>query len=60
MSAEKLSPVKPSWEKPDFREVSLCMEVTAYVNAEEQLPLPTPGAPRRPQRERATRDKAAE
>ena len=29
-----------SWTKPDFVEMSLCMEVTAYVNTEDELPLP--------------------
>lgn len=24
------------WQKPDFEEISLCMEVTAYVNAEDR------------------------
>lgn len=25
------------WTKPDFVEISLCMEVTAYVNTEETV-----------------------
>jgi coenzyme PQQ precursor peptide PqqA len=32
-----------TWTKPDFDELSLCMEVTAYVNAEDELPLPVAG-----------------
>ena len=32
-----------SWTKPDFEELSLCMEVTAYVNSEDELPLPANG-----------------
>jgi coenzyme PQQ precursor peptide PqqA len=26
-----------SWTKPDFVEISLCMEVTAYVNTDESV-----------------------
>jgi len=29
-----------SWKKPDFEEIALCMEVTAYVNTAAELPLP--------------------
>jgi coenzyme PQQ precursor peptide PqqA len=25
-----------TWTKPDFLEISLCMEVTAYVNTDDQ------------------------
>lgn len=32
-----------SWKKPDFEEIALCMEVTAYVNTTEELPLPLNG-----------------
>ena len=32
-----------SWKKPDFEEIALCMEVTAYVNTEEELLLPMGG-----------------
>lgn len=32
-----------SWTKPDFEELSLCMEVTAYANAEDELPMPSGG-----------------
>jgi coenzyme PQQ precursor peptide PqqA len=32
-----------TWTKPDFEEISLCMEVTAYVNTSEELPLPGGG-----------------
>jgi len=31
------------WNKPDFEEIALCMEVTAYVNTAEELPLPMDG-----------------
>ncbi len=24
------------WSKPDFEEITLCMEVTAYVNTDDQ------------------------
>ena len=37
-----------SWTKPDFEEISLCMEVTAYVNTEDELPLPVEGDQRHP------------
>lgn len=37
-----------SWIKPDFVELSLCMEVTAYVNTEDELPLPVNGEQRHP------------
>ncbi len=36
------------WTKPDFEEMSLCMEVTAYVNTEDELPLPVEGDQRHP------------
>ena len=32
-----------SWKTPDFEELSLCMEVTAYVNNDDELPLPVDG-----------------
>ena len=32
-----------SWTKPDFEEIALCMEVTAYVNTGDELPLPIDG-----------------
>jgi len=25
------------WSKPDFVEITLCMEVTAYVNTDDQI-----------------------
>ena len=28
------------WTKPDFEELSLSMEVTAYANTDGELPLP--------------------
>ena len=28
------------WTKPDFEEISLSMEVTAYANTDGELPLP--------------------
>ena len=31
------------WTKPDFEEISLCMEVTAYANTAEEMPFPTNG-----------------
>lgn len=39
------------WTKPDFVEISLCMEVTAYVNTEESVvrsPLAVPAEPQAP------------
>ena len=30
------------WQKPDFEEISLNMEVTAYVNSDEDVVLPPP------------------
>ena len=32
-----------SWTKPDFEEISLSMEVTAYANTDGELPLPIDG-----------------
>jgi coenzyme PQQ precursor peptide PqqA len=32
-----------AWTKPDFEEIALSMEVTAYVNTDDQLPLPAGG-----------------
>jgi coenzyme PQQ precursor peptide PqqA len=32
------------WTKPDFEEITLCMEVTAYVNTDDRQP---PEEPRR-------------
>ncbi|MCH2114779.1 MAG: pyrroloquinoline quinone precursor peptide PqqA [Pirellulales bacterium] len=37
-----------SWTKPDFEELSLCMEVTAYANSEDELPMPAGGDQRLP------------
>ena len=31
------------WTKPDFEEISLSMEVTAYANTDGDLPLPIDG-----------------
>ena len=32
------------WTRPDFREITLCMEVTAYVNTDDRLrPEEEPG-----------------
>jgi coenzyme PQQ precursor peptide PqqA len=28
-----------TWSKPDFVEISLCMEVTAYVNTDDETSL---------------------
>ena len=28
------------WTKPDFEEISLCMEVTAYVNTDDAVESP--------------------
>jgi len=39
-----MSAQKQSWKKPDFEEIALCMEVTAYANTEDELPLPVEGA----------------
>ena len=39
---------KQSWKKPDFEEIALCMEVTAYANTEDELPLPVSGDQRHP------------
>ena len=36
------------WKTPDFEEIALSMEVTAYANTEEELPLPVDGEPRHP------------
>ena len=33
-----------TWKKPDFEEIALSMEVTAYVNTDDELPLPAEGA----------------
>lgn len=30
-----------SWSKPDFVEISLCMEVTAYANTDDTVSLPS-------------------
>jgi len=43
-----MSSQKQSWKKPDFEEIALCMEVTAYVNTEDELPLPVDGDQRHP------------
>jgi coenzyme PQQ precursor peptide PqqA len=32
-----------TWKKPDFEEISLGMEVTAYVNTDDELPSPFEG-----------------
>lgn len=48
MSSKKLPSKKPSWKKPDFEEIALCMEVTAYANTENELPLPVDGDQRHP------------
>ncbi len=37
-----------SWKKPDFEEIALAMEVTAYVNSEDEMPLPVDGDQRHP------------
>ena len=34
------------WIKPEFKEISLCMEVTAYVNTDQSAPAAKPAAPR--------------
>jgi coenzyme PQQ precursor peptide PqqA len=39
---------KQSWKKPDFEEIALCMEVTAYANTVDELPLPVGGDQRHP------------
>jgi coenzyme PQQ precursor peptide PqqA len=45
-----------NWTKPDFEEVSLCMEVTAYVNVEDR-PREQPARPEpAPAAERVERD----
>ena len=43
-----MSAQKQSWKKPDFEEIALCMEVTAYANTEDELPLPVTGDQRHP------------
>ncbi|MDC0936742.1 pyrroloquinoline quinone precursor peptide PqqA [Pirellulales bacterium] len=43
-----MSAQKQSWKKPDFEEIALCMEVTAYANTEDELPLPVSGDQRHP------------
>ena len=29
---KRLNSINMNWTKPDFEEITLCMEVTAYVN----------------------------
>ena len=42
------------WTKPDFQEITLCMEVTAYVNTDDRRP-----AQEEPQRAEAQPSAAA-
>ena len=35
-----------AWSKPDFVEISLCMEVTAYVNTDDAVSTPAEQRPR--------------
>ena len=49
-----------SWTKPDFEEMSLCMEVTAYVNTEDELPLPASGDQHHPTGQNVVDDRPVE
>ncbi|NOY29479.1 MAG: pyrroloquinoline quinone precursor peptide PqqA [Planctomycetes bacterium] len=49
-----------TWKKPDFEEIALCMEVTAYMNTEDELPLPVGGEHSRPTNQAAFDEPPAE
>lgn len=50
-----------TWIKPDFEEIALCMEVTAYVNtAGDELPVPAEGDPRHPLAQTAVNEQPRE
>jgi coenzyme PQQ precursor peptide PqqA len=48
------------WSKPDFVEITLCMELTAYVNTDDGVPPPPEGPTRQEEpAPRPTGDKPA-
>lgn len=49
-----------SWMKPDFEELAMNMEVTAYVNTEDELPLPVGGDQAHPNSQTAVDEQPAE